>query len=31
VDGLGILFQFFDNRKSADEWVRLSFENSAVR
>ncbi|NOS93068.1 MAG: hypothetical protein HOP30_14185, partial [Cyclobacteriaceae bacterium] len=31
AESLGITIQFFDNRKSADEWIQLSFENSALR
>ncbi len=29
AESMGIAIQFFDNRKSADEWIRLSFENSS--
>ncbi len=31
ADQLGITIQFFDNRKSADEWIQYTFENSVAR
>ncbi len=31
AESMGIAIEFFDNRKSADEWIQLSFENSSSR
>lgn len=31
AEHLGIQIQFFDNRKDADEWIRMSFETTAAR